>query len=499
MAKTETLLDNFTTADSAKWSGYGSNPTVTSGQLSLTPTSSYPGIYSAVTYDLTSSYIMIQLVQAPNVGNGSTSVSMNVQASPNNTEEISIENNQIIFREKVTNTNSDIAIPYNAVTHKWLRIREAAGTVYWDTSADGTAWTNRRSKTSGIGSLTSVTINLFAGFWGTEPAPGVALLDNFNIVPAAAVTPGWVLGSLPFGATSGGTVLSRHYFDAADWLWNPIPANPAIDTNSAPIVSSLAANGAQRVASLHDYSVSLQGPNGISAATPRYDVAFVNDPAWGPDPNGTDTVPIPNGTPVPPGTDGHLSIADPTTDKVYSMWQAAYAGTWGASWGSMVDLHGDGLEIAPDSATASRISPYAATIRASEIAAGEIPHALFFSTDMAHTTAFRYPASKTDGDNTAGVPVPIPEGARVQLDPSIDVDAIPGITAGEKVVAKALQKYGAYCGDKGGARMAFAFEYIDAAPSPGQAYIDAGLAWDYFDMTHIPWSSLRVLSSWNGS
>ena len=74
----------------------------------------------------------------------------------------------------------------------------------------------------------------------------------------------------------------------------------------------------------------------------------MNDPAWGSDPFGGDTMSIPNGTPIPPGSDGHVSIADPTTSKVYSLWQATNGGgVCGASWGAMVDLHGDGRETHP--------------------------------------------------------------------------------------------------------------------------------------------------------
>ncbi len=93
--------------------------------------------------------------------------------------------------------------------------------------------------------------------------------------------------------------------------------------------------------------------------------------------------------------------------------------------------------------------------------------------------------------------VPIPEGYRIQLDPSIDVDAIPGITPGEKVIAKTLQTYGAYVGDQGGARMAFIFEAVPGAISdnPAAVWEDAGFAWDYYDMQNIPWSQLRVLAS----
>lgn len=504
MAKTELLTDNFTAANSTNWSGYGSNPTVTSGRLSIVPTGSYPTLYSAVRYDLTSSFILAQLVQAGNVGNGSVSAILSAEVSAGNSEQILVEGNNLIFRESVSTVNNDTSITYNPTTHAWLRIRESAGTIYWDTSPDSITWTNRRSKSTGIGSVASVQINFIAGFWGTEPTPGTVLFDNFNLPLAPPPTaPGWVVGSRSLvGGPDGGTINARSYFDTADWLWAPIVNNPVIDADSAAIVSSLAstANGAIRCANMYDYGVTLVDPATITAATPRYTVPLANDPAWGTSQFSGSTIPIPNGTGIPPGTDGHVSVADPITNSVYSMWQAVHSnGTWSASWGAKVDLHGDGRESAPGSSTASGLSAFAATIRGSEIAAGQIPHALFFSTDMAHTSAFRYPARKTDGDNLAGVPVPIPEGARVQLDPTIDVNAIPNITAAEIAIARALQTYGAYCGDKSGARMSFAFEYVNDGTNPGQVYVDAGMPWDYFDLSHIPWGSLRVLNSWNGS
>jgi hypothetical protein len=45
--------------------------------------------------------------------------------------------------------------------------------------------------------------------------------------------------------------------------------------------------------------------------------------------------------------------------------------------------------------------------------------------------------------------------------------------------------------------MAFAFEMVpDAnATNPGAVYSNAGFAWDYYDMTNIPWSQLTVLAA----
>lgn|GEM_PF-5054132 len=504
MAKLETLTDNFTTASSANWWGYGEygsdSPVVTSGRLVLTPTSGYPTLSSQSTYDLTASFAMVQFVQNANVGLGSITVEFGVKVDSDNALRFVVAGNTLIFREAIGGANSDTSVTYSSATHKFFRIRESGGTVYWETSADSLAWTTQRSKTTTL-TLTALTAYFMAGFWDAETSAGTALFDNFNLQSPPASYTGWTVGGLAMGgAVDGGTIEARNYFDTASWLWDPIPNNPVLDPNSAAIVTSLAStdDGALRVAGMHDYGVTLVGPTGIDTNTPRYDITFTNDPAWGSDPFGSDTMPIPNGTPIPPGTDGQIAVADPTTNKVFSIWQATDSGSWGASWGGEVDLHGDGLEQAPASSTASQISRYAAVIRASEIAAGQIPHALFFATDMADPSAYRYPAGKTDGDNSAGVSIPILEGARVQLDPSIDVESIPGITAGEIAVAKALQTYGAYCGDKGGSRMAFSFEYQNDG-NPGQIYVDAGLQWDYFDMNHIPWSSLRVLNSWDGS
>jgi hypothetical protein len=299
-------------------------------------------------------------------------------------------------------------------------------------------------------------------------------------------------------ASSTLLIANRPYFQQADWLWGPIPANPILDANSATWSGYFAAG--QHSCSLHDYAAALAEPAAIDGATPRYTVAMTA--GWG-DPFGQ-TMPIPDGIAIPPmittyddAGDAHLSVADPTTNLVFSLWQAEKIGNdWQAAYGGLAALDGDGRETA-GSSTATNLSRYAAVIRAAEIQAGSIEHALFVSSDITAGT-FRYPASKSDGDNQAGVATPIPQGSRIQLDPTIDIDAISGITDGEKIIAKALQTYGAFVGDKGGARLGFVFEY-QADGNPGSVYADAGLTYDYFEMTHIPWGSLRVLQDWSGA
>src|SRR5690606_20661782 len=38
-----------------------------------------------------------------------------------------------------------VELPYDPVAHLWLRLREGGTNVYWDTSPDGSTWTNRRT------------------------------------------------------------------------------------------------------------------------------------------------------------------------------------------------------------------------------------------------------------------------------------------------------------------------------------------------------------------
>jgi len=291
------------------------------------------------------------------------------------------------------------------------------------------------------------------------------------------------------------------YFPTADWLWKPIPSNSAAAANSATWVSYLSAPGERHIANMYDYGVTLVPASAITTGTPRYDVTFTQ--AWGSDPFGSNTVALPRGTRIPPGSDGHIAVLDPVAGQSFGIWQAKYnstTDTWSGSWGGRTPINGNGIDQT-GSATATGISRYAGVVTAAEFDAAVaantgVSHALVFSTDIAGP-GFVGPAIKSDGTNIAGVATPIPEGYRIQLDPSINVDAIPNITPGEKVIAKTLQTHGAYVVDQGGARMAFAFEMVpDAnATNPGAVYSNAGFAWDYYDMTNIPWSQLTVLAA----
>lgn len=130
------LSDDFSTKDTQKWDYYSPRVSLVSGQLSIVPNTNYEGLYSAQDQDLTSSSMTVQMTQVPNIGNGSTSASFGAEISSGNGVYTTWENGDLIFQEYVAGTPTEVYIPYNAVDHAWLRIREDNGIIYWDTSPD---------------------------------------------------------------------------------------------------------------------------------------------------------------------------------------------------------------------------------------------------------------------------------------------------------------------------------------------------------------------------
>jgi hypothetical protein len=195
-----------------------------------------------------------------------------------------------------------------------------------------------------------------------------------------------------------------------------------------------------------------------------------------------------------------MVITDWSTGLLYEFYQYSWNGGipvvgWGAV-GPMTGAGRDNQEGRIGNSTGSGVSRLAGVVRTWELQQGRIDHALVFSTKYceAPTANFRYPATKSDGKYTGTGS--IQEGARIQLDPTINVDALPGITAAEKIVAKALQTYGAYNIDCGGANWAFIFEAPSGEADP---YAGFGLTRDYFSMSNIPWAKIRVLKQWDGA
>ncbi len=271
---------------------------------------------------------------------------------------------------------------------------------------------------------------------------------------------------------------------ADDSAWNqPIGTNVQLDPKSAEMVQTLA--GGDKVADLYEFGTPIYFAD---ANTPKYNINCTE--SWGTCGISTEQVPIPDDAKQAPGSDGQMVIVDLSSRKSYEFW--VYKNDKATTnWGGILPLDGDGRGSPENSAIGAGTSRLAGIVRTYEMQQGNIEHALVFSSSYCAVDEIRFPAVKTDGKYSgAGA---IPEGARIQLDPSVNVDSL-SMSAGEKTVAKALQKYGAYVIDCGGAGMAFQFEHPMDKPDP---YPSVGFTSDYYQMNGIPWEKLRVLKEWN--
>jgi hypothetical protein len=293
------------------------------------------------------------------------------------------------------------------------------------------------------------------------------------------------------GSTRSGAVTIVPPFSSASAFNEPIGHDATIDPDSRGMVSRIARSTSQ-VANLVEFGIPVYRAD---ARTPRSAVRCTEP--WGTcAPEAASPVPIPTRARPNHGSDGAMVVIDEAGRRSYEYWRAVHSGngTWSASWASINSLDGSG---AGSGGSGSGVSRIAGMVTVAEASHPETPirHALAVSTKFACSGQFRYPATKTDGafpDQTC-----LPEGARLQLDPAVNVDKIPGITLGEAMIARTLQQYGAYVVDQGGAALAFLFELAPDASNkgyPGAVYVADGFTGDYFGLHKVPWTRLRVLA-----
>lgn len=80
-----------------------------------------------------------------------------------------------------------VSLTYSAVTHLWLRIRETGGNVLWDTSTDGSTWTNRRTLATPAW-VTSAINTCALDLWSyrNNGTTNFAEIDNVNTPSSSA-------------------------------------------------------------------------------------------------------------------------------------------------------------------------------------------------------------------------------------------------------------------------------------------------------------------------
>jgi hypothetical protein len=257
----------------------------------------------------------------------------------------------------------------------------------------------------------------------------------------------WPPACVPFYA-------STSFFDT------PIPANPAIASNSSTIVGYYASsyNGFQGMGTINVGDPNSSGVYGHPiyfgrATDPLFTLHCLNGALWGMCSIEGAQVHIPDGAQPAGGTDGHLGVIDQTNGNEYDMWQAQRVAVDGGqldcTYGGMSPFVGPGFTVGAGDATAAHANLAAGLIRSEEIIAGEIDHVLFGT--VACCNGQTVGASKTYGGICDTVCTGNQGGALGQvymLDMTdAEIEALGKSPAGTAIL-KAMAHYGIVDGDE---------------------------------------------------
>jgi hypothetical protein len=242
----------------------------------------------------------------------------------------------------------------------------------------------------------------------------------------------------------------RPYADSSPFN-QPLPDSPRLLPGSDAIVRSVVSAGpadkltAGNAGSEWDY----WHPTYYSQPSdPVFKLHCYED--WGTCPIEGHQVHVPDAAQPAAGGDGHMTIVDAASGWEYDLYKVRSkpngGGTIDLRWGGRTRIDGDGLR---SGATVAGFGNLAGVIRAQEMEAGEIRHALFMVVPCSSGKKV-FPATGGSGSACSDGSTAAPMGARFQLDMSDGEIAALGVPAWKKTILRAMANYGMYFGDTGG-------------------------------------------------
>jgi hypothetical protein len=295
-------------------------------------------------------------------------------------------------------------------------------------------------------------------------------------------------------------------FFAPTSFWNEtVPADAPLDPSSASLVETLnneelAELSARKgpVINTTSWSVPIYT---VPAGQPTVRVALHErvssalQAAW-------NAVPLPSDAQPAAGTDKHLVVWQPSTNRMWEFWQLEKGSEgWQATWGgAMEDVTANLGVYGPEAwsgalaswgASASSLPLAGGLITLEDLEKGEINHALALAVPNTRKGAYALPAQRTDGQSTELSS--LPEGAHLRLDPALNLASLhlPRLTL---MMAEAAQRYGIFIRDTASN---LAFYAQDPTPTGSNPYAGSH---GYYEgkssmelMASFPWSHLQLL------
>ena len=270
-----------------------------------------------------------------------------------------------------------------------------------------------------------------------------------------------------------------------------IPANYTIHPNSVKMIELIKKSCGPTFSNVHvnanDYSIPVYLADN---STPKRSIKITLYKP--PTVESIINVPVPQGATAAGGTDKHMAIINTDNKCIYEFWlfDNNKAGS-----GNGISINSNGIYADGRSTVAAGWSQLQGLIWPKELKQGLINHALSFSVSVTNANGFVYPATKNDGA-LSNNPDAIPEGTLIRIKPTVVINDIPGVTETEKIIYKALQQYGMYCGDTNGAglsiRAAHTKSFLKDAYAPAMQF-DA--TYGSFSLKKFPFDLLEVVYS----
>jgi hypothetical protein len=271
---------------------------------------------------------------------------------------------------------------------------------------------------------------------------------------------------------------ARSPYFARDSIWNaPLAPRAPLDQRSRALVAELRRQVAAWGTSVNTVRFSTPVYTvGPSQARVAVELDKPNAPALA---NALRSVPLPPNALPAAGSDANLVLHQPATDTMWEFWRLRkQGGVWRTGWGgrlgevsrnpgyfrNRVDAAGRPIERAHWGATATSLAKAGGLILTSELRAGDIPHALAIGIPRARAEVFSAPAQRTDG--VVRDPGAIPEGARLRIDPRVDLSRL-RLPRATLALARAAQRYGIVVNNQSGA---VAFYAQDPTPTGRNPY-----------------------------
>jgi hypothetical protein len=222
-------------------------------------------------------------------------------------------------------------------------------------------------------------------------------------------------------------------------------------------------------------------------------------------------VPLPRGAHPAAGTDHHLVVWQPATDRMWEFFGLVRShGRWRTNWGGAMRRVSRNLGVFGPAAwpgakpwwgaSATSLPLLGGLMRVGELESGRIDHALAIALPNPRAGVWAWPAQRSDGNGSG--PAAIPEGARLRIDPRLDLSQLP-MPPLTRMMAAAAQRYGIIVRDRAGV-ITFAAEdptplgvvnpytnnALSGQPLPGGLFDGR---WPATLLSSFPWSHLQVL------